>query len=917
MAAETQPTPTRKPAPVAIRRRAVRARQARIRLARKDGAEFCRLILKDEETGAPIRNAPYHDEWHRDMDEHDRMVMWGHVESGKLLPLDEVIATPEGWRSIGSLRTGDQVLGGDGRPCRVTGLSPIEPSPSLYRLTFDDGATIVACADHQWKTKTIDDYRLDPPSSIHSGDGSPCQCGCGLLAKKGRRFIHGHHGRKVRTPDGWRIVTTEEILRRGLYRVAGARKKDGTRQREHRWRMPLPGPAHYSHRDDLAIHPYALGFWLGDGQRGAASVTVHQDDIAAVERCAALVGGSCPPDPDRRRPHVLRVSLGPPTNTRSNDGFKAKLRYLGVLNDKHIPDRYLVADVEQRRELLAGVLDSDGYCGPGGRIEFTNTNERLARQLLELVRSLGFKATWGEGRATIYGRDSGPKYRVGFSARVPVFWLERKRLAQVLGEPTGRISYRCVERIDPVVSTPGRCISVDSPDHTYIAGRDYVVTHNTQQVSIGRILFELGNNPELRTVIISGTASMATKIGSSIKQTIEESDELHEVFPGLEPSGRKWTENAFTVRRRSRAKDPSVQCTGLYGMIYGARIDRLVLDDVLRWENVQTLADRVNAERWLLSTLWGRLTKRAKVWWLGNAWHPEDAMHNIAKNPRWHAKRYPVLDDKGRSVWPEQWSMERIEAFKIDPGPLEYARQLMCQAQDESTRRCKDEWIALCKLEGEDVPMLHSLNVLDRNVCPEGCFTVTGVDLASKKKTATAKTVIFTILVYPNEDRQILCVDSGKFSAPEIRDKVIDHHDRYGSTVFVEDNGVQGWMLEMIGEKRAIPVLPFSTGMNKWHPSYGVESVFIDFANAKWVIPSRDAVPLSQEQSRWTSVRCCVPPSSPRRRRSRSFPGSRTWPRRCSDVTWTSCSNWTLGGRTWPERCSSASAARWRSSGSS
>ena len=390
---------------------------------------------------------------------------------------------------------------------------------------------------------------------------------------------------------------------------------------------------------------------------------------------------------------------------------------------------------------------------------------------------------------------------------------------------------------------------MDDADRLVMWG--HVESGKTQQVSIGRVLFELGRNPELRTVIVSATASSATKIAGVVKQYIEESTELHEVFPRLEPGGTKWTENAFTVRRRSRAKDASVQSVGLYGMIYGSRIDRLVLDDVLRWENVQTAAARDKAERWLLSTLWGRLTKKAKVWWLGNAWHPQDAMHNIAKNPRWRALRYPVLDDKGRSVWPEQWSMDRIDAFKIDPGPLEYARQLMCQSQDESSRRCKDEWIKLCLFEGEGVAMVSHLDVSDRMVCPEGCFSVTGVDLASKKKTATAETVIFTILVYPNEDRQVLAVDAGKFHGPEIRDKVIDHHDRYGSTVFVEDNGVQGWMLEMIGEKRAIPVLPFSTGMNKWNPSYGVESVFIEFSNSKWVIPSRDAVPLSQEAKKW------------------------------------------------------------------
>lgn len=456
----------------------------------------------------------------------------------------------------------------------------------------------------------------------------------------------------------------------------------------------------------------------------------------------------------------------------------------------------------------------------------------------------------------------------------------RVQMARVDGAEFNRFVLKHEETGAPVRNAPYHDEwHADMDEHDRIVLWGHVESGKTQQISVGRVLFELGQNPELRTVIISATSSAATKIGTVVKQYIEESDELHEVFPKLQPGGKKWTENAFTVRRKSRAKDASVQSVGMYGMIYGARIDRLVLDDVLRWENIQTHAARDKSERWLKSTLWGRLTARAKVRFLGNAWHPKDAMHNLGQNSQWLAKRYPVLDEKGNSVWPEQWSLERIAKFKIDPGPLEYARQLMCVSQDESTRRCPDAWINLCKEEGEGVRMMHALNTSDRSVVPEGCFTVTGVDLASSKKKSalqklSAKTVIFTILVYPNEDRQVLWVDSGQFKAPEIRDKVIEHHDRYGSTVFVEDNGVQAWMIELVSEIRAIPILAFHTGMNKWDPKTGVETVFVEFSNSKWVIPSLDAIPLSQEVIEWLAecsnfhpsahtgdhLMACVPP---------------------------------------------------------
>lgn len=70
--------------------------------------------------------------------------------SGKLLPLDTPIPTPSGWTTMGALQPGDEVLGQDGLPTTVTYVSEIDATPELYRLTFSDGSTQIACADHQW-----------------------------------------------------------------------------------------------------------------------------------------------------------------------------------------------------------------------------------------------------------------------------------------------------------------------------------------------------------------------------------------------------------------------------------------------------------------------------------------------------------------------------------------------------------------------------------------------------------------------------------------------------------------------------------------------------------------------------------------------------------------------------------------------
>ena len=73
---------------------------------------------------------------------------------------------------------------------------------------------------------------------------------------------------------------------------------------------------------------------------------------------------------------------------------QAKLKAIGVFGNKHIPDQYLRASVEDRLSLLQGLMDTDGTIGKVGECEFCNTNRRLAENVKELAISLGLKATF-------------------------------------------------------------------------------------------------------------------------------------------------------------------------------------------------------------------------------------------------------------------------------------------------------------------------------------------------------------------------------------------------------------------------------------------------------------------------------------------------------------------------------------------
>lgn len=137
------------------------------------------------------------------------------ISDYKGLALDTPLPTPMGWTTMGNVKVGDQVIGGDGLPCRVTLKSEIHLN-NCYRITFDDGSSIVADHEHRWE---------------------------------------------VSTDDGLKVLTTEE-LNTQLYST-----KTGQRH------LRIPNVVTVLPEKDLPLDPYVLGAWLGDGTRGTGSIT--------------------------------------------------------------------------------------------------------------------------------------------------------------------------------------------------------------------------------------------------------------------------------------------------------------------------------------------------------------------------------------------------------------------------------------------------------------------------------------------------------------------------------------------------------------------------------------------------------------------------------------------------------------------
>lgn len=338
------------------------------------------------------------------------------------MALDTPIPTPDGWKQIGDLKTGDYVYGVDGRPILVWGVAPIKRDRPCFRVTFDDGASVVTDATHRW-------HVFDRKST-----------------KK------------------WAEWTTQQMADANWY----GGKRFAVAQ----------AAALEADETTLPLDPYVLGLWLGDGDERAATLAVGRDDLDGMLAELHRVGFTTSVYDYSEDRGAVAVRFNHGQRYGKSGTSQGALRALGVLENKHAPDSYLWASREQRLALLQGLMDSDGYVNERGNCIFTSSSRALADAVVQLVRSLGWRTSAGHWSSDERwkSRVTGT-WRVSFtpSGMVP-FRMKRKaeRCRPVVAEKT-----RAITSIEPVESVPVRCIAVDSEDHLFLAGESMLPTHNT------------------------------------------------------------------------------------------------------------------------------------------------------------------------------------------------------------------------------------------------------------------------------------------------------------------------------------------------------------------------------------------------------------------------------------------------------
>lgn len=356
---------------------------------------------------------------------------------GKGLPLDTPLATPDGWTTMADVTVGDCLIGHDGRAVRVQAVH----DPRLldcYRVSFSDGTSIVCDADHLWGTL---DFRA-------------------RHRLRARRYAAGLG------PIDWRDCW-DDVGLRTPGEIRASLRHGGQLSHLIPATCPLDLPAR-----PLPLDPYVFGLWLGDGTAVRAEITTADPELEALIAARGFAVKW------RRQPHRCDSLV-----FADDDSGTALLRRVGVYGRKVIPPEYLRAGEDQRRDLLAGLLDSDGWAEDGASACIGLSDPDLADAVEELIVSLGYVC-----RRRVKATTHRPSHILRFRPDRQVFRLARKAaLLNPGGAQSSRHTGRVVTAVDPVPTIPTRCLSVEGG--FYLAGPQMIPTHNTFTAAVAVLWF--------------------------------------------------------------------------------------------------------------------------------------------------------------------------------------------------------------------------------------------------------------------------------------------------------------------------------------------------------------------------------------------------------------------------------------------
>jgi replicative DNA helicase len=312
------------------------------------------------------------------------IMLLGVQGSGKAMSVNsKVLMKDKTWKRLGDIEIEDEVATPSGKHAKVIDIFE-HPKKERIQLEFKDGRISGCCEDHLWK-------------------------------------IYNKNFKSDTNPDGWKVVDTKDLLRL-------MDQKSDTR----RFYIPLMNDSNIG--EELPIHPYILGILLGDGHISNGFVSFTTADIEVVNKVKQhLTAGYTLAEHKSENKCPSYNITG--ENHISENYYTKHLSLMGLYGklsgEKFIPDICYRLSLDDKKELLQGLIDSNG--STDNNLSYSTISFGLACGVQHLVRSIGGQA-WIAHRDTMYtykgekgqGQSS---YRINIRYKNPkeLVYLPRKK----------------------------------------------------------------------------------------------------------------------------------------------------------------------------------------------------------------------------------------------------------------------------------------------------------------------------------------------------------------------------------------------------------------------------------------------------------------------------------------------------------
>lgn len=346
---------------------------------------------------------------------------------GNAQPLWSKVLTPSGYKEMGTLRVGDEILNPDGSIQNIKAIYPQGELP-IYKVTMSDGSSCYASDNHLW-------------SAFRSNVEKPY-----------------------------------------LLDTLSLKEKVESQKEKTKYRLPGIDQLNMHSKEGLIIDPYFLGCLIGDGGLTGKDVRFTTKDPEILD---TIVSTNNYIKPVKYGQYDYQLTCPEYTN----NPVANEVKRLGINTksiSKFIPEKYLNTTFENRLALLQGLLDTDGHCDIYGRIEYSTSSEKLITDVIWLIRSLGGRCKKQTKTRVLYTsptqitkKEAHTSYRVAviLPSNITPFKLSRH-----LERYKNRVSKALIEKTVQSVEFVGydicQCIKVSNENQLYITD-DFIVTHNT------------------------------------------------------------------------------------------------------------------------------------------------------------------------------------------------------------------------------------------------------------------------------------------------------------------------------------------------------------------------------------------------------------------------------------------------------